>query len=208
MARPSNAIEPRTSVDKSQTPMSKRQKTGKSRSGNSWLGAHLSDFFGVWRLAFGIFPGGRVLHFCRQPLGSFLLVLGPGRRSEFFTSQGAVDRRARQSLGEESPDTTGQDAARAARQVRAPRFKARRRTVSQKINRPFDSPQGGSLRVRVKRWGKSPPRRRQRRRHEKPRPVQGKIGGWAARPIAAGMPHPASLDRLGAQATQDKSART
>lgn len=29
------------------------------------------------------------------------------------------------------------------------------------------------------------------RRHEKPNPVQGNIGGWAARPIAAGMPHPA-----------------
>jgi hypothetical protein len=56
----------------------------------------------------------------------------------------------------------------------------------------FDSPQGGSLRARVKRWGKSPPRQRRRWRHEKPRPVQGKIGGWVARPIATGMPHPAS----------------
>jgi len=47
--------------------------------------------------------------------------------------------------------------------------------------------------ARVKRWGKSPPRRRQRRRHEKPLPVQGKIGGWTARPIATGMLHsPAS----------------
>lgn len=47
-------------------------------------------------------------------------------------------------------------------------------------------------RARVKRWGKSPPRQRRRWRHEKPRPVQGKIGGWTARPIATGMPHPAS----------------
>ncbi len=68
----------------------------------------------------------------------------------------------------------------------------------------FDSPQGGSLKVRVKRWGKSPPRRRRRRRHEKPRPVQGKIGGWAARPIATGMPHPPSLRESGA--TEGRSA--
>jgi len=57
----------------------------------------------------------------------------------------------------------------------------------------FDSPQGDSPRARVKRWGKSPPRRRRRRRHEKPHPVQGKIGGWVARPSATGMPHPPSL---------------
>ena len=44
--------------------------------------------------------------------------------------------------------------------------------------------------ARVKRWSKSPPRQRQRWRHEKPRPVQGKIGGWAARPTATGMLHP------------------
>ena len=59
----------------------------------------------------------------------------------------------------------------------------------------IDSPQGGSLRVRVKRWGKSPPRQRRRWRHEKPLPVQGKIGGWTARPIATGMPHPSPLTR-------------
>jgi len=31
--------------------------------------------------------------------------------------------------------------------------------------------------VRVKRWGKSPPRRQQWRRHGKPRAVQDQIGG-------------------------------
>ena len=95
-------------------------------------------------------------------------------------------------FGEESPDTAGQDAARGASQVRAPRFKARRRTVSQKI-KPPSWISGSNLnfgKVRVKRWSKSPPRHQQWWRHEKPLPVQGKIGGWTARPIAAGMPHP------------------
>ncbi len=68
----------------------------------------------------------------------------------------------------------------------------------------FDSPQGGSFRVRVKRWGKSPPRQRRRWRHEKPLPVQGKIGGWTARPIATGMPHPPAL--RASEATEGRSA--
>ena len=70
----------------------------------------------------------------------------------------------------------------------------RSRKVSQRIYRP-SALRKGNWRVRVKRWGKSPPRRQRCRRHEKPRPVQGKIGGWAARPIAAGMPHPRGLAR-------------
>jgi len=89
---------------------------------------------------------------------------------------------------------------RKLRQARAARVKARRRKVSQKTNRP---PSLGSVEpwwVRVKRWGKSPPRRRQRRRHDKPLPVQGKIGGWAARPIATGMPHPPALAGASARA--------
>ncbi len=61
---------------------------------------------------------------------------------------------------------------------------SRRRTVSQKTNRPH-----GNARVRVKRRGKSSPLRRQRRRQDKPNPVQGKIGERAARPMLAGMPH-------------------
>jgi len=68
----------------------------------------------------------------------------------------------------------------------------------------FDSPLGGSFRVRVKRWGKSPPRQRRRWRHEKPLPVQGKIGGWTARPIATGMPHPPAL--RASEATEGRSA--
>lgn len=61
---------------------------------------------------------------------------------------------------------------------------SRRRTVSQKTNRPH-----GNARARVKRRGKSSPLRRQRRRQDKPNPVQGKIGERAARPMLAGMPH-------------------
>ena len=47
--------------------------------------------------------------------------------------------------------------------------------------------------ARVKRWSKSPPRFARAGRHEKPHPVQGKIGGWTARPIATGMLHPPAL---------------
>lgn len=96
--------------------------------------------------------------------------------------------------GEESPDTTGHDAARASPQVRAPCLKAWRRKVLQKLKPPAGDL--GFHPARVKRWGKSPPRRKQWRRHEKPHRVQGKIGNWAARPIVAGMPHPASAGRL------------
>ena len=55
---------------------------------------------------------------------------------------------------------------------------------------------GSPALVRVKRWGKSPPRHARAGRHEKPLPVQGKIGGWAARPTATGMLHPPRLMRL------------
>ena len=42
-------------------------------------------------------------------------------------------------------------------------------------------PSGGSRRVRVKRWGKSPPRTRQRGRHGKPHREQDRIGAARAR---------------------------
>ena len=58
-------------------------------------------------------------------------------------------------------------------------------TVSQRIYR-----RAGNRAVRVKRWGKSPPRPSRDGWQDKPLPVQGKIGGWVARPIAAGMSHP------------------
>ena len=120
-----------------------------------------------------------------------VLALGPGRRSEFFDPKVRVmprpievrrgksgHRRAgcRASFTA-SAGATFQGVATDSVTENIPpvRFAARRRA-----------------RARVKRWGKSPPRRRRRRRHEKPLPVQGKIGGWAARPIATGMPHPAA----------------
>ena len=63
-------------------------------------------------------------------------------------------------------------------------------------------PPGGATRqVRVKRWGKSPPRPPRGGRQEKPLLVQDKIGDWAARPIVSGMSHPPSLARFGAPAT-------
>lgn len=72
-----------------------------------------------------------------------------------------------------------------------------RRTVSQKTNCP-DRPRGSPhvrIGVRVKRWGKSPPRRQQCRRHEKPSRVQGKIGDGVARSFVPGMSHANPLRR-------------
>lgn len=51
-----------------------------------------------------------------------------------------------------------------------------RRTVPQKTNRLFEV----FRRVRVKRWGKSPPLQAQARRHGKPHRVQGQIGDLGA----------------------------
>ena len=85
----------------------------------------------------------------------------------------------------------------ALRAVRASEAKFRLRTVPQKINRRCNAPRwpaegkpseglkairASGLRkviaqVRVKRWGKSPPRSEQSGRHGKPRVVQGQIGG-------------------------------
>ena len=74
--------------------------------------------------------------------------------------------------------------------------------MSQRIYRP-----AGNRAVRVKRWGKSPPRQRRRWRHEKPRPVQGKIGDWAARPIATGMSHPFSPGASRRRRADESAAR-
>jgi len=66
------------------------------------------------------------------------------------------------------------------------------RTVSQKTNRRLRA-------ARVKRRGKSPPRIRQRLRHDKPNPVQGKIRNQAARLTIPGMPHPSGRAVKGAR---------
>ena len=84
---------------------------------------------------------------------AFSLVPGPGRRSGFFDPKARVTPCRYLNFGEESPDTTGQDAAQGSLQARAPRFKPWRRIVSQKIYR-----RAGNRQVRAKRWGKSPPR--------------------------------------------------
>ena len=75
--------------------------------------------------------------------------------------------------GEESPNSAGRDAAR-----------HRRRPVPQKTNRPV-------RRVRVKRWGKSPPPQEQSRGHGKPHWEQDQIG-------SPGRPVPLRL-RVGSQ---------
>lgn len=67
--------------------------------------------------------------------------------------------------------------------------------MSQKTDRRFPGA-GRKARVRrepvrVKRWGKSPPRRARVRRQDKPSRVQGKIGDGVARSIVPGMSHAA-----------------
>ena len=124
------------------------------------------------------------------------LVLGPGRRSEFFDPKARAkpapvlessERKVRTPQGRMPHELDRKCGRRASRRGDG--------QCHRKQTARFDSPQGGSLRARVKRWGKSPPRRRRRRRHEKPRSVQGKIGDWAARPIVTGMSQPAKLKR-------------
>ena len=84
----------------------------------------------------------------------------------------------------------------ASAQAGARRVKPPRRIVPQKIYRPF-AVSGFRFEIaeaaRVKRWGKSPPRRQQCRRQGKPNPVQDKIGDWTARPGVPGMSHLPSL---------------
>lgn len=121
-----------------------------------------------------------------------ILVLGPDSRSEFFDPKARVMPR-RPEFGEESPDTIGQDAARGQPSAGTAFQGVVTDSVTENIPPRSTRRKAGSIRVRVKRWGKSPPRRARAGRHEKPLPVQGKIGDWAARPIVSGMPHPASL---------------
>jgi len=118
-------------------------------------------------------------------------------------------------FGEESPDTLGQDSRQETLSRRHGWPQGRRPEAL-----PFKPGHGGSSRrdgqchrentassgisnlrfemaeaARVKRWGKSPPRRQRCRWQGKPNPVQDKIGDWAARPTVPGMSHPASAGR-------------
>ena len=101
------------------------------------------------------------------------------------------------------PPAGGASAQAGARRVKPPR-----RTVPQRRYRPASGeseresergnpfhfhPRFHSRPARVKRWGKSPPRRQQCRRQGKPNPVQDKIGDWTARPTVPGMSHPPAL---------------
>ena len=75
--------------------------------------------------------------------------------------------------------------ARAERKVRTPQGSMPRRTRGRPMRKPRSTdsvtenkpPSGASLRVRVKRRGKSPPPRAQARGHEKPHAVQDGTGG-------------------------------
>ena len=60
-------------------------------------------------------------------------------------------------------------------------------SVQQKIYRPIARKRCGA---RVKRWGKSLPRKRQRFRQCKPIPVQGQIRNRTARSMIPGWSHP------------------
>ena len=94
--------------------------------------------------------------------------------------------------------------ARPRGQARAARVKARRRTVPQRRYRLR-----GNSWVRVKRWGKSPPRWPRGRRQGKPRPVHGKLGYGAAGPLVAGRPHSCGCGRreTGARGTEEPARR-
>lgn len=138
-----------------------------------------------------------------------VLALGPGRRSEFFDPKvrakpapvlESSERKVRTPQGRMPHELHRKCGRRASRRVDG---QCHRKQVAL-----LRSAKAELRRVIVKRWSKSPPRRRRRRRHEKPLPVQGKIGGWAARPIATGMPHPPMLLRsCGGQARRKVGLR-
>ena len=124
------------------------------------------------------------------------LALGPGRRSKFFDPKARVTPRPievwRGKSGHRRAGccTSRKASAGAAGQAAA--------TDSVTENKPPGGP-SEPARARVKRWGKSPPRPPRGGRHEKPLPVQDKIGDWAARPIVSGMSHPSVAARSAAR---------
>ena len=111
-----------------------------------------------------------------QEFSRWTLAARPGRSLRFQDS-GRAEGRSRRKPGEESPNSTGRDAAQ-------PRFRrgyARETgprgpsTDSATENIPPNRGRKTGV-VRVKRWGKSPPRFVQTKRHGKPRREQGQIG--------------------------------
>ena len=107
---------------------------------------------------------------------------GGGRRGAAAGARGGapcVDRRRGSDL-----DRGARMAGwpRPARVEESPDSRERWRRVTPARGDPRESateirpPAASARRARVKRWGKSPPRRRQRRRHGKPRQEQGQIG--------------------------------
>ena len=148
--------------------------------------------FGSLAAIRGLMPGVLGLAFGRRIFTLDLLALGPGRCSEFFDPKARVTPRPIIRRGKSGHHRAGCCASCKAR-AGAAFQSAVTDSVTENIPPGSTRRKVSSLRVRVKRWGKSPPRQRRRWRHEKPRLVQGKIGDWAARPIVAGMPHPPSL---------------
>ena len=121
------------------------------------------------------------------------LALGPGRRSKFFDPKARVTPRPIEVWrGKSGHRRAGCCPSRKARAGAAGQAAA---TESVTENKPPGGPLGGRQ-ARVKRWGKSPPRPPRGGRHEKPLPVQDKIGDWTARPIVSGMSHPSAAERL------------
>lgn len=101
-----------------------------------------------------------------------VLVLGPGLRSEFFDPKVRVTPHPLKTVrrGKSGHHRAGFPAKEGERRVKAPR-----RIVSQRTYR-----HAGNRTVRVKRWGKSPPRAWQHARHGKPQLEQGQVSGERA----------------------------
>ncbi len=140
-----------------------RNNTPSSCSPAMWRdrphGSCLSRGSGPSRPTRGAKPPACRLEQCRRPDGRCRPAARFGRERKVRTPQGSV------------PDN-----------VRDFSVKAERRPVQQKANRPRARKQAG---VRVKGWGKSPPRWRQRQRHGKPHTEQDQIGRKAIAPLQA-----------------------
>ncbi len=103
---------------------------------------------------------------------------------------------------------------RSERVEESPDSRERWRRVTPARGNPRESatemrpPEDFGPKARVKRWGKSPPRRRQRRRHGKPRLEQGQIG-IARGPVARAVPRvlPPERSGLAARACRRRQAQ-
>jgi len=99
--------------------------------------------------------------------------------SNYMSSGGDWSLRARKCLGEESPDSTGQNAF----EIIGGSFGQAKDTESATENIPSRSRRKAGIGIRVKRWCKRPPPGEKSKGHGKPRLEQDQIGNCPERAL-------------------------